>query len=305
MMKISLEKKSAKSILILLLGMAVTGCIPSEEEEVTKFNQTYAPEYNITDKNLYVNWEGDPKTQAVPLKLKIPLPYLRGVMNTDGSIGVLQTALTPMDHDRKDPRKKKYIDSIAIQITMQGEPVIPDSTHLFSSKAEHQKRMEYDAQIYTFEIGGIPRMHLPVNDKQYYGGEIKDIFRAKDVNGLENYQPLSCYDVKELKEDVRLKRMGYEGARLSLELLANKEPSDLSPKNCIVNYRTQFWVSPQNTPAHEAVGIKCSTTANCVIIFLYKDYGVGIITHKNYLEVIPKWQVYKQQVTDVIKKLEM
>ncbi|OTG69172.1 hypothetical protein B9T25_00795 [Acinetobacter sp. ANC 4470] len=124
------------------------------------------------------------------------------------------------------------------------------------------------------------------------------------MNGLQNYKILSCYDVEKLKEDVRLKRIGYEAAQVTLDRLANKAPNDPTPKNCISIERDQFWISPPEVPADEAVKIYCGSLPLCEISFRYKSRGVVIYTRKNRLHVIPKWQAYRQQVIKIIQQFE-
>lgn len=136
------------------------------------------------------------------------------------------------------------------------------------------------------------------------GGKAENIFRAKDINGLQNYKELSCYDIEELKEDVRSKRIGYEGARQGLERLANKAPDDPTPKNCLSNERNQFWISPPEVPDSESVGIYCGSLPLCEITFHYKSRRIVIYTRKNRYDVIPKWQTYRNQVIQTIQQFE-
>jgi len=140
-----------------------------------------------------------------------------------------------------------------------------------------------------------------INDR---GEKAEDIFRVKDVNGLQHYKSLSCYDVEELKKDVQLKRMGYKASQVTLDRLANKAADDPTPKNCISNELDQFWISPPEVPDNESVGIYCGTTANCEIKFRYKSRNVSIITHENRFKVIPRWQTYIKQVIQTIQQFE-
>lgn len=299
------SKYTPKRMIFFLLStsFALTSCTDFDTDEyennkVKEFNQTYAPEYKIIDRVLYVDWKPNSTINGQSLKLKVPMNYLKDGINEKGRIGIISDSIYgPFDYTRpKDPNKKPEINGFEFEITESGQPVILNKDGRPLNK-EDIFRFTLLKRAYHFR----PQVYRLTDDR---GEKRENIFRAKDVNGLQNYKDLSCYDVEELKEDLRLKRMGYEGARLGLELLANKAADDLTPKNCLSNERLQFWISPPEVPDDESVGIFCGTTANCEIDFIYNARNISVITHKNRLDVIPKWQKYKNQVIQTIQQFE-
>ena len=186
--------------------------------------------------------------------------------------------------------------TISFEITESGQPVIQDKDGRPSNKED----------IYGFSISLYSGKRVPVTKLGNTGSTLEslNLFRAKDVYGLQNYKDLSCHDIEELKERVRLKGIGYETAQLTLDRLANKAPDDPTPKNCISIERNQIWISPPEVPDDEAVRIYCGSLPLCEIDFRYKSRGVVIYTRKNRLHVLPKWQVYRQQVIKTIQQFE-
>ncbi|PKF31629.1 hypothetical protein [Acinetobacter proteolyticus] len=181
--------------------------------------------------------------------------------------------------------------TISFEITESGQPVQLD-------KDGHPANKE---DIYGFLISLYSGKRRPVNT---LGAAQSDLFRAKDVYGLQNYQDLSCYDVENLKERARLKDMGDEWIQVTLDRLANKASDDPTPKNCVSNEWLQVWISPPEVSEDEAVKIYCGGLPLCVIRFRYKLRAVEIYTRKNRLHVLPKWQAYRQQVIKTIQQFE-
>ncbi|OEC89658.1 hypothetical protein [Acinetobacter sp. YK3] len=300
-----LLKQKLKVICILQLSLGLAACFPPEkweqeweQERLQKFNQSYAPEFQIIHKELYIDWKADNRTDAQVLKLKVPMNYLQGGVLADGRVGlILDSVSGPFGYSRpKDPKEKPQLGSISFEITESGQPVIRDKDGRLSNKEDI-----YVFKILKYEIKGRPNVWKLTGDR---GEKLENIFRVKDVNGLQNYEDLSCRDVEQLKENVRLKGMGYEASQMMLDKLANKAQDDPTPKNCVSNERLQFWISPSEVPEEESVGIYCGTTANCEIDFRYKSRYVSIITRKNRLHVLPKWQTYRQQVIKTIQQFE-
>lgn len=295
--------RNIKVILLLNLSFGLYSCIDYDEleqQDLQKFNQRYAPEYKIIDRILYVDvdWKMVPNIYSEPLKLKIPMSYLDGGIDEKGRVGnILDSYYGPFDYDRpKDPNEKRQILSIDFAITASGQPVPVNSRGDALTQEDN-----YVFSISTYTTIGRPQASRLTNQR---GEKAENIFRAKDINGLQNYKDLSCYDIEELKAHAGSKRIGYEGARFGLEQLANKAADDLTPKNCLSNELLQFWISPPDVPDDESVGIYCGSTANCVISFRYKTHGISIITRKNRFHVIPKWQEYRQQVIKTIQQFE-
>ncbi len=298
-------KQKLKVICILQLSLGLSACFPPdkwehewEQERLQKFNQRNAPEFQIIDKVLYVDWKADNRTDAQVLKLKVPMNYLQGGVLADGRVGlILDSVSGPFGYSRpKDPKEKPQLGSISFEITESGQPVIRDKDGRPSNKEDI-----YVFKILKYEIKGRPEAWRLTGDR---GEKRENIFRVKDVNGLQNYKDLSCRDVEQLKENVRLKGMGYQATQVTLDRLANKAPDDPTPKNCLSDEYLQFWISPFDVPEEDSVGIYCGTTANCVIKFRYKSRYVSIITRKNKIHVIPKWQAYRQQVIKTIQQFE-
>lgn len=293
--------RSIKVILLLNLSLGVTACFtPPEElekEKLEKFNQRYVPEYQIIDRVLYVDWKPNSTINGQPLKLRVPMNYLKRGIDQNGRLGMILNDIGPFGfYQPKDSNKKPEINGFEFEITESGQPVILNKDGSPSNKEDI-----YDFTLLKREFNGRPEVHRLTNDR---GGRKENIFRAKDINGLENYKRLSCYDTEEFKENIRVKGRGHELEQVVLDRLANKAADDLSPKNCLSNELDQFWISPPEVPDEESVGIFCGTTANCVIGFTYKSRRIAIITHKNRLSVIPKWQAYRQQVIQTIQQFE-
>ncbi|OTG91140.1 hypothetical protein [Acinetobacter sp. ANC 3832] len=292
----TLLKQNLKVIFLLHLSLGLLACINNEElekQDLLEFNQRNAPELKIVDRVLYVDSLGDIENNAPRLKLKVPMNYLQGGINADGLVGqILSTGGGPFGYSRpKDPKEKPQLATISFEITESGQPVTLDKDGRPSNKED----------IYGFSISLYSGKRHPVNK---LGASQSDLFRAKDVYGLQNYKNLSCRDVEKLKENVRLKGMGYKASEVTLDKLANKAPDDPTPKNCLSNERLQIWISPPEVPDDEAVRIYCGSLLLCEIAFRYKSRGVVIYTRKNRLHVLPKWQVYRQQVIKTIQQFE-
>lgn len=295
-----LFKQKLNVICILQLSLGLAACFPPEkweqeweQERLQKFNQRNAPEFQILDKVLYVDSPGDIENNAPDLKLKVPVNYLQGGMDEDGRVGqILSTGGGPFGYSRpKDLKEKPQLGTISFEITESGQPVILNEDGHPANKED----------IYGFTIALYSGKRHPVNT---LGATHSDLFRAKDVYGLQNYKDLSCYDVENLKERARLKDRGDEWIQVTLDRLANKAADDPIPKNCVSNERLQRWISPPEVPEDEAVSIYCGSLPLCEIDFRYKSRGVVIYTRKNRLFVLPKWQAYRQQVIQTIQQFE-
>ena len=298
-------KQKLKVICILQLSLGLSACFPPdkwehewEQERLQKFNQRNAPEFQIIDKVLYVDSAGDVENKAPRFKLKVPVNYLQGGMDEDGRVGqILSTGGGPFGYSRpKDPKEIPKLGTISFEITESGQPVIP----------HEDGRPSNQEDIYGFLISLYSGKNHPVNRVGNSRSTLEslNLFRAKDVYGLQNYKQMSCHDVEQIKEDIRLKAMGYQAAQVTLDRLANKSPDDPTPKNCISIESDQRWISAPEVPEEEAVRIYCGSLPLCEITFEYKSRGVVIYTRKNRLHVLPKWQAYRQQVIKIIQQFE-
>ena len=298
-------KQKLKVIFILQLSLGLTACFPPEkwkqeweQERLQKFNQRNAPEFQIIDKVLYVDSAGDIENKAPRLKLKVPMNYLQGGMDEDGRVGqIVLTGGGPFGYSRpKDPKEIPKLGTIRFEITESGQPV----------KLDKDGRPANKEDIYGFRISLYSGKRVPVTKLGNTGSTLEslNLFRAKDVYGLQNYKDLSCYDVENLKERARLKGVGDEWIQTTLDRLTNKAADDPIPKNCVSNERLQVWISPTEVPEDEAVSIYCGSLPLCEITFEYKSRGVVIYTRKNRLYVLPKWQVYRKQVIKTIQQFE-
>lgn len=304
MSKTSLKQK-LKVICILQLSLGLAACFPPEkweqeweQERLQKFNQRNAPEFQIIDKVLYVDSPGDIENKASRFKLKVPVNYLQGGMDEDGRVGqILSTGGGPFGYSRpKDLKEKPQLGTISFEITETGQPVI----------LNEDGRPSNQEDIYGFTISLYSGKRVPVTKLGNTGSTLEslNLFRAKDIYGLHNYKQMSCHDVEQIKEDIRLKAMGYQAAQVTLDRLANKAAEDPTPKNCFSIESDQRWISAPEVPKDEAVSIYCGNLPLCEITFKYKSRGVVIYTRKNRLFVLPKWQAYRQQAIKTIQQFE-
>jgi len=250
------------------------------------------------DRVLYVDSPGDIENKAPDFKLKVPMNYLQGGINADGLVGqILSTGGGPFGYSRpKDPKEIPKLGTISFEITESGQPVILNKDGRPANKED----------IYGFLISLYSGKNHPVNRVGNSRSTLEslNLFRAKDVYGLQNYKQMSCHDVEQIKEDIRLKAMGYQAAQVTLDRLANKSPDDPTPKNCISIESDQRWISAPEVPEEEAVSIYCGNLPLCEIKFRYKSRAVEIYTRKNRLFVLPKWQAYRKQVIKTIQQFE-
>jgi len=301
MSKPSLKQK-LKVICILQLSLGLAACFPPpeerEKERLEKFNQRNGPEFQIVDRVLYVDSPGDIENKAPDFKLKVPMNYLQGGVLADGRVGlILDSVSGPFGYSRpKDPKEIPKLGTISFEITESSQPVI-------LNEEGHPSNQE---DLYGFTISLYSGKRVPVTKLGNTGSTLEslNLFRAKDVYGLQNYKKMSCHNVEQIKEDIRLKAMGYQAAQVTLDRLANKSPDDSTPKNCVSNERLQIWISPPEVPEDKAVSIYCGSLPLCEITFRYKSRGVVIYTRKNRLHVLPKWQAYRQQVIKIIQQFE-
>lgn len=278
---------------LLLVAVNLSACSnQTQEEKIAAFNKRYVPEYQLSSTYLRVNWRAD-KQQSfaiAPLKLNIPIAYLYQVVSDKGEIRTYQLEF-----------KNGRLSPIWIGLRhSDGQPAIAQdySTGLFDSEKVKANKIKVFKDYYIFQISYFPPRNQ-VNKKESYNWEvpIKQLFRNKDIAGLEHYGSLNCYSAEEL-EKYKIRDDDY--SRMLLNRLNNKDSNDITPKNCELDQRVQFWISPQGIPVEQAVGIQCSNFEKCEIHFNYRGHMINIVTGKSPNEMIPYWKVYQQQVTQVL-----
>lgn len=331
-----------KLVLLCILLQGLTACdqhIPRDDTAyIARFNKDYAPEYQIIDRVLYVDWKGNETREIKPLKLKIPLVYLEEGINKWGEIGYLHSSLKPMAPYENDPGGKKVIYEIRLDLLRNGQPVdqklfseIKDKANKeniekikttlknqilgIEQSVDHEKSesskisqaekklVDYMDNMYWVAIYSGGGANYKMNDPQdYYRSGT--MLNAVSENGLDKHISYFCHNINELKQNLKNKSPGYVTAQSILNDLKNKPPSDLSPENCLSDDRYQFWVSPENTKPEDAVGIRCWQAGGCSIKLLYKTHYVEIFTKLSSTETVAQWQDYRKKVTDILNQFE-
>ena len=100
MKKTSKRKYDFRLAIPLLLGLfGLTGCFPSEEEQIERFNKVWSPEFILSKEDLILNWKGNNQEGVEDLKLKIPLRYLNRALDGNNKLELLSNFLHPHRHN--------------------------------------------------------------------------------------------------------------------------------------------------------------------------------------------------------------
>ena len=343
-MKIHLENIGYKSILILLMGLGLISCkepiyntLETDKENITRFNKHFAPEAKMLNNSVYVDWNENKEERLEPLKLKIPLEYLDRVIDKNGRIDGWMRAF--IFEERKQDNKH-IIYQINFKLLRSGQPIdaqylgkLEDTMHdevpgkmlstlkrmISGQQLEKKKPCElsdskntrtwckYYKNIYEiqFSNGSGGEYALKMNDTgRYYRSGTGELVKVKNENGLDLYQTYHCHDPIQLKQTIKEKNMGYGSAQAILDALQNKPVEDKSPKDCLSDSRHEFWISPEKTPAKDAVGIRCWQLGGCSINFLYKNRHVEVFPLLGIEETVAQWKDYRNKAIQLLQQFE-
>lgn len=134
-------------------------------------------------------------------------------------------------------------------------------------------------------------------------GEGEELFRGKDISGLEQYAKMQCYDVQALQKKA-LDPNYQESIKWTLKDLANKPSYDITPAHCLAVRDSMFWRSPVNTPQAMAVKIDSSLGfAGYQMKFLYKNHLIIAYPRENPEKMAQNWKFYHQQITHLLDSM--
>lgn len=295
-----LEIKYLKKISYLLLPLVVfgvTACTPpTQEEDIALFNKRFGPEYTFNRTHLLVNWQGDAKHGVQPLKLNIPVTYLRGEQGPNGEITAgITFALKPM--------KNGKIDTIYLKLRRSnGQPVPYVSPNKTDDPVITKMQKEIYSDKYVVQIFRDGKGDV-LNRERDCCGEDEELFRGKDISGLEQYAKMTCYDVQALQKKA-LDPHYQESSKWTLKDLANKPSYDITPAHCLAVRNAMFWRSPVNTPQVMAVKIDSSLGfAGYQMKILYRNHLVIAYPRDGAEETAKNWKFYHQQITQVLDSM--
>lgn len=286
-----------KAFSLLVPIFLLTACSNpfSVEAGIASFNKRYAPEYYLTKTHLQVNWPDNPQQDIAPLKLKIPVAYLSGAMDEKNEFETVIWALKPMEN--------RKIDTIYLVIRRSNGQPVP---YVYPKKTDNleitrkQKEIysdEYVVQIFRDGKGDV------LNRERDCCGEGEELFRGKDISGLEHYAKMTCYDVQELQKKV-LDPNYQESSKWTLKDLANKPDYDITPAHCLMERNGSFWTSSAETPKDKQVRISMVLTmAGYQIAMLYKGHLVIAYPRKSEHETVKNWKFYHQQITRLLDSM--
>lgn len=274
--------KQASYLCLSIMIISIAACTPTTpEEDNANFNQRFGPEYTFNRTHLMVNWQGNAKHRVEPLKLNIPLAYL---------------------YELK-PMKNNKIDTIYLKLRRSnGQPVpyvSPDKTDdpEITRKQNDIFADEYVAKIFRDAKGDV------LNRERDCCGEGEELFRGKDISGLEHYVKMTCYDLQALQKKA-LDPNYQESSKWTLKDLANKPSYDITPANCLAVRDSMFWRSPVDTPPAMAVKIDSSGGfAGDQISFLYKNHLVIAYPRDSGEKMAQNWKFYHQQITRLLDSM--
>lgn len=286
-----------KAFSLLVPIFLLTACSNpfSVEAGIASFNKRYAPEYYLTKTHLQINWPDNPQQDIAPLKLKIPVAYLSGAMDEKNDFKTVIWALKPMEN--------RKIDTIYLKLRRSDGKPVP---YVYPKKTDDpeitrkQKEIyadEYVVQIFRDSKGDV------LNRERDCCGEGEELFRGKDISGLEQYVKMTCYDLQALQKKA-LDPNYQESSKWTLKDLANKPSYDITPAHCLAVRDSIFWRSPVNAPPAMAVKIDSSGGfAGDQISFLYKDHLVIAYPRDSAEKMAQNWKFYHQQITRLLDSM--
>lgn len=290
--------KSISYLCLSIMIISIAACTPATpEEDNANFNKRYGPEYTFNRIHLLVNWKGDAKHGIEPLKLNIPVTYLRGEQGANGEVNQAITfALEPM--------KNGKIDTIYLKLRRSNGQPVP---YVYPKKTNDPEITKMQKEIYSDEY--VVQIFRDIytgyafNPNKDCCRSGRELFRGKDQGGLERYVQMQCYDVQALQKQA-LDPNYQESSKWTLKELANKPSYDITPENCLADARTDFWRSPINTPKSMAVKINSSgTIAGFQMIILYKSHLVVAYPRENPEKMAQNWKFYHQQITHLLDSM--
>lgn len=256
----------SKIITSVLLGITtltllfLTACAPqTEEARITAINKRIAPEGYITKTHLYVNWPaytvGDQvkemeevqgkerykrepeyyqKVLLEPLKLKIPIAYVLSP-HVDGEMP--KTKIERLSMGALLIRDYKIL-SVSLSMDELAKPAKPIFGKPWVKNAKNIKLAEKINHIgisrYSYNAGYMNREYWNeyTNLEKATAGRY---IREEDVDGLERYVELQCFNLVGNNDETLKHYMG---------LLALKAADDQSPSHCFSRRESQFLMPP-------------------------------------------------------------
>ena len=303
---------------LVLFLCNLTACTPpTEQERIDAVNQKIAPEGYLTKTHLYINWsaytvgdevkdiaEVQPETfkrpseyyervLLEPLKLKIPIEYILPY-HVYGS-------LPKNKIDRFSMGAFLIVDYKILDVSLSMDKHAKTAKPIFYNYGDPADpvKIKLSEQIHGIGISNFQfRRNLTrdfLNERtnlesSNYGRYI----READVDGLERYVELECYNIIENVVD----RPHYLG------ILSMKASDDKSPENCISKRERQVLLPPPEiTNFENSIVITCS--AGCSAHYNFHGRDVSLIIFKenrfNWYEYY-KHEEYEKELLKGIKK---
>ena len=270
--------KTAASIFLgitFLTLLLLTSCaLQTEEERIAAINKRIAPEGYITKTHLYINWPaytvGDQvkeleevqgkerykrgpeyyqKVLLEPLKLKIPIEYILSPFVYGKPP---KTEIERFSMGALLIRDYKILD-VSLSMDKLAKPAKPIFGQLREKNAENIKLAEKINNIsisrYSYNAGYMNRDYW--NERTNLEKETAGRYtREADVDGLERYVELQCFNLVGNNDETLKQYMGF---------LALKAADDKSPSHCFSRRERQFLTPPSeiSNPEYPII-IACS-----------------------------------------------
>ena len=302
--------------LVLILCNLAACTPPTEQERIDAVNQKIAPEGYLTKTHLYINWpayttDDSAKAEAEargrkfqstspkevymePLKLKIPVEYL-----APGLILSNIMPKYPVEYFEKNPIAPLFLtsDHTIFNVTLHFSPGAKPYTPVLAGglytkgyddpKVEKIK-MKYSEEGYSVTINRsssyFPHVSENGDDRKVLDTENysirknPNIVRVADLNGLERYVPLECYDMEKLSNDPDKQR--------HYDLLAAKAFDDHSPENCIAGREYQYlYPAAATVEFHNKLRIDCTGYCTADLNLAGRKVNMVIANKNRYSEL--------------------
>lgn len=245
---------------LILVASRLSACKPpTEQDRIDAINKHIAPEGYITKTHLYVNWPaytvGDQvkgmeevqgkerykrepeyyqKVLLEPLKLKIPIAYVLSP-HVDGELP--KTEIERLSVGALLIRDYKIL-SVSLSMDELAKPAKPIFGKPWIKNAKNIKLAEKINGIsisrYSYNAGYMNREYWNeyTNLEKATAGRY---IREEDVDGLERYVELQCFNLVGNNDETLKHYMG---------LLALKAANDKSPSHCFSRRERQFLMPP-------------------------------------------------------------
>ncbi|MFC2997327.1 hypothetical protein ACFODO_19150 [Acinetobacter sichuanensis] len=267
------------------------GCIYDASDNtkyIPRFNEIWSPEFILSKQDLSLSWKGDKQHSIEDLKLKIPLRYLNRALDRNNELEPFSNFLHPHYGHLGTFYQAGRIDDVWLELR--------------PSTGEHVPYGDFQTGDYLVIIN----KEIQTDDRHFRATSwMKNpediIYRGKDVEGLESYVYMRCYDIEEIQQKAK---EGNPTNKNLLKRFEKKHSGDFTPQDCLESFNTDFWVTPENTPLDQKFKIEYrDPMVGYEFKFLYKNRLVTFLPRwGGATKAIKEWTMYRQQIITLLNR---